>query len=176
MAEMSKEYGTALFMLACEEGKTEEYCSSLDIVANVLSENEEYVTFLTSPNIPVAERVAAIEQAFADFVPEHIVSFLQLLCERSRIGGFSECVKEYKILLDASKHTSVAKVTSSVPLTKEETVRLKEKLEKISGNSVILDCRTDESLIGGIVVEIDGKVIDGSLRRRLHEVKEVMFK
>ena len=51
---------------------------------------------------------------------------------------------------------------------------LRLKLEKQSGRNVLLECSTDSTLLGGIVVEMDGKILDGSIRRRLQEVKEVM--
>ena len=79
MTEMSKEYGTALFALAKECDKTDEYKTALDTLLSVFSDNPEYTDFLASPSIPKSERNEAIEQAFSAYVPEHIVSFLQLL-------------------------------------------------------------------------------------------------
>lgn len=174
MPEMSKEYGTALFALAKECGAEEEYKSSLDTVSSAFSENPEYVDFLASPSIPKDERTKAVQQAFEGQVPEHIVSFLQILCEKGHIRSFSGCVSEYNALYDASKKITVAKVKSALPLTEKEKEDLKQKLEKISGSSVGLECSTDKSLMGGLVVEMGGKVIDGTLRHRLREVKDVI--
>ena len=174
MTEMTKEYGTALFILAKENGAEKEYAEALDTVLSVFRENPEYIDFLASPSIPKRERLDAAEQALRESVPEHIVSFVQLLCERGRIRGFEACVKEYKKLLDAVNLVSSAKVTSTVKLTEQEEERLKEKLEKLTGHSVILECSTDRTLLGGMVVEIDGKIMDGSLRHRLREVKDVI--
>lgn len=171
---MSKEYGEALFMLAAECNAADEYSAALDMVLSVFDENPEYVDFLATPSIPKTERIDALEKAFSDAVPEHIVSFIALLCERGRIREFGGCVKEYKELLDASKRISVAKVVSSVELTDGEKEKLRTKLEKMSGQSVILECSVDESLLGGIIIEMDGKVMDGSVRSRLQEVKEVI--
>jgi len=174
MMEMSKEYGTALFMLAKENGAEEEYDTALHTVLSAFEENAMYVDFLASPSIPLRERTDAVEQAFGGAVPEHIISFVQILCEGGRIRGFSDCVKVYRELFQVSRHVSTAKVISSVALTETEEQQIREKLEKMSGNSVMLECSVDSSLIGGVVIEMDGKVMDGSLRRRLYEVKEVI--
>jgi len=174
MTETSKEYGTALFMLARENGTENEYSSALDTVLNSFNENPEFMDFLCSPRIPKKERLAVIEETFKDALPEHVVSFVQLLCERGRIRNLTSCIKEYKELLDSLNRVSLAKVTSSVELTDAEKQKLVSKLEKISGHSVMLDCSVDKSLIGGLVVEMDGKLMDGSIRHRLHEVKEVI--
>ena len=68
----------------------------------------------------------------------------------------------------------MATVTAAAGLTDEEKERLRRALERRSGHSVQLECRVDASLLGGVVVEMDGRVLDGSLRHRLHEIKEVM--
>ena len=75
-----------------------------------------------------------------------------------------------------SKSIVAATITSVVPLTDDEKQRLVEKLEKTSGKKVAAKWEIDESILGGIVVEMDDKILDGSLKRRLHEVKEVMDK
>lgn len=174
MTEKSKEYGTALFSLAMEEKAEKEYAEALDMIAGLFQENPEYMEFLASPGIPKAERIEAIDQAFGSSLPEYVVSFLKLLCEKGHIRSFQSCVSEYKKLLDVSLNISKAKVVSAVELTKEQKERLQQKLEKMSGHFVELNCSVDASLMGGMVIEMDGKVIDGSLQRRLQEVKEVM--
>ena len=65
-------------------------------------------------------------------------------------------------------------VTSAVPLTAEEQEKLQAKLNAMAKGTAVIEYRLDSSLIGGLVVELDGKVMDGSLRHRLSEVKEVM--
>lgn len=174
MAQMSKEYGEAIYMLAAECQAAEEYGAALDTVLSVFNDNPEYMDFLASPSIPKAERIEALEKAFGNGLPEHIVSFVSLLCERGRIREFGDCVKGYRELLDASKHIGTAKVTSATELTAAEKEKLQKKLEKISGQTVIPEYCIDESLLGGVIIEMDGRVMDGSVRRRLYEVKEVI--
>ena len=174
MAEISREYAEALFMLAAESNKADEYGEALGLLENAFCENPEYILFLSSRSIPQSERIGAIDEAFSDKLPEEVVSYLKLLCEKGRIPYFSESVCEYKKLLDASKRVTTAKVTSAVELTEEEKIRLTEKLEKNSGCKVSMEYFIDESLLGGMIVETDGKVIDGSLRTRLRNIKEVI--
>ena len=61
-----------------------------------------------------------------------------------------------------------------MPLKEAETVALRAKLEKKLSKTVIMQFRVDPELIGGIRVEVDGRVIDGSIRNKLDEIKEVM--
>lgn len=174
MTELSKEYAEALFAVACEENSKREYAAALEKVIGAFKENPEYMDFLVCPSIPAEQRISAVEEAFSGFVPEYVVNFLQLLCEKNRIQLISSCISEYNKLLDASERVSTARVTSAVELTPEEKQRLQKKLEKLSGQSVVMECTVDPSLMGGVVIETEGRIIDGSLRRRLHEVKDVI--
>ncbi|MBQ7412536.1 MAG: ATP synthase F1 subunit delta [Clostridia bacterium] len=174
MTEMSKAYGMALYGLAKENKQEKSYAEALKLVLTLFSENPEYVELLATPSISKEERAQIIEDALGKCVPEHILSFLKLLCERGRIRQLAECAEEFNRLLDEDMRVSVAKVVSSVELTPEEKKRLKARLEKMSGRRVTLECRVDKTLLGGMVVEMDGRVINGSLRHRLDEMKDVM--
>lgn len=176
MTEMNKEYGVALFALAKEQNKENEYALSLECVEEVVEANPLYLDFLSSPSIPIGERLDAVDKAFGTSLPEDVVSFIKLLCEKGRIRSLMDCIAQYKTLLDIENSISTAYIKSAVELTEEEKLKLKDKLEIKSGHSVILECSIDESLMGGIVIELDGKIIDGSLSHRLYEVKDVISK
>ena len=129
---------------------------------------------MSSPGISKNERLDSVKAAFEGRIPEYVLSFVQLLCERSRVRAFDDCLNEYEQLYNASKQISEAYVTSAVELTDDEKKKLKLKLEKMSGKSLILKCTVDKSVLGGVIVKMDGKIMDGSLKHRLEEVKEVI--
>ncbi len=174
MNDIGKEYGAALFMLASEENARDEYADSLEKLKSIFEESPEYLSFLASPGISLGERLSAIETAFADVLPTNVLSFVQLMCEKGRIDNFFEAAEEYKSLLEASKHISCAKVTSAVELEEGEKIKLIEKLTAMSGGEVNVEYVIDSSIMGGLIVELDDKVMDGSLRNRLREVKDVI--
>ncbi len=174
MTQIGKEYGAALFMLACEEEKKHIFAKELDDIKDIFKENPQYAELLASPGVSMKDRLSAIDSVFADRVHEYILSFLKLLCEKGRMSCFAEAAEEFKALLDASEHISCVKVTSAVELTDEEKTKLINKLELMERGKVQAEYFVDAALLGGLVIEIDGKVIDGSVRHRLHEVKEVI--
>ena len=174
MTEIIKEYSTALFMLALESGEQKEYAGILGEIKDIFLNNPNYLALLSSPSIPITERLSVIDEAFKERVPEHILSYMKLLCEKGKIGEFNESVEEYNILLNASERVFLAKVTSAQELTNEEKSKLIQKLEDLQKGKVEAEYSVDSTLLGGMIVEIDGKVMDGSLRRRLQTVKEVI--
>ena len=65
-----------------------------------------------------------------------------------------------------------ARVVTAAPLSKEEKTRLLAKLSSVAGKRVEASFETDEALLGGVLVEMDGRTYDGSLRFRLQDVKD----
>ena len=74
----------------------------------------------------------------------------------------------------ATQRVTTATVTSAVPLTDSEKQALNQKLNAMSKKTVTVRWAVDNTLLGGVIVEMNGKVLDGSLRHRLQKVKEVM--
>ena len=174
MTDLSREYAEALFALAAENDQTKEYLEALDTAATLLADNPDYVELLRCPTIQKEERDGLLEQTFGQILPEQVLAFIQLLCAHGRIRSLNDCVAEYRLLYQTAVAMSTAQVTSAVPLTEQEKQQLADKLAARFGRTVTLECTVDESLLGGMVVRVDGKVLDGSLRSRLHAVKEVM--
>lgn len=174
MKEISKEYAEAIFELACEAGEETAFMTALNTALEAFDQSPEFLALLSSPAIPLTERCEAIKTAFSGKLPEEVVSLISLMCEKGRISGFSECVKEFDRLLDAKNSVIEAKVISSVPLTDEEKAALTQKLEKKCKGKVELSCEVDPSIMGGLIIEMQDTVIDGSLRQRLRDMKDVM--
>jgi len=174
MPQISKEYAKALFALASEENKVEEYARILRTVVTVIEENEGYTEYLDSPAIPLSERLGAIDSAFASECPEYILSFIKLLCENGHITSVSDSIYEFFELVKQWEGRASAKVYSAVELTEEQKKALCTKLEAKYGKRFDAVYIVDKSLIGGIKVELEDKILDGSVSKQLHMVKGVI--
>ena len=174
MSGISNEYAEALFSLAAETGSEGAVMTELDIIKELFEENLDISELLCSPAVPIDERLSVVDSLFGGRMREHVTSFIKLLCEKRRVGLFLECVEGYRALLAAKEKTVTATVVSAVELNETEKAALKQRLEKNSGNTVMLECTVDPSILGGLIVTVNGTVTDGSLRHRLREVKDVM--
>lgn len=173
MAQTEREYARALFNLATEENSVEQYCEELCALKTVFAENPDYVEFLACPAIPLSERTAAIDEAFGTMT-EHVVSFIKVLCENGRIRTVNACAEEYILLAMAHSNRTVADIYSAVPLDDEQKQSVIIKLEKLTGKSIDPIYTVDESLIGGIKINVAGKTYDGSIKHRLGKMKDVI--
>ncbi len=174
MSEISNEYAKALFMLASEKELREDYKEGLETVSKVFLDNPQYIDFLGTFAIPLEERLSALESAFGERIPRDVLSFLKILCEKKHIGEFSECADEYISMYNEIGKVSNAKVTSAVELTDKEKAQLLEKLEKSSGKKMVIDYQVDPTILGGLIVETDGKIMDSSLKKHLKDMKDVI--
>lgn len=176
MMETSKEYASALFSLAAEENMLEEVSKGLSLVLSQFRENPGYADLLASPNIPLTDRLGAIDEAFSDSVCEYVVSFLKILCQKDGIRSVYKIILDFDELYRASQGIATARVISAVPLKSEQKAKLKAKLEAMCGKTVVMECIHSSAVLGGMIVYVDGRVLDGSLRRRLRDIKEVIEK
>ena len=176
MTQTNKEYATALFSLATENNAVEEYEKALLEVSDIFKENPDYIKFLESPAIPLSERISLIDKTFGSAYTENLVSFIKVLCENGHIAGICNCVEAFCDLVRIYKNRTIATVYYVEPLTSKQKTALIEKLQKISGKTIEPEFIKDEGLIGGIKIQIDDKIIDGSIKNRLNKTKGVISK
>lgn len=174
MTDTNKEYAEALFTLACESVSVDEYSDVLSEIRQLAEENPEYTLFLNSPAVPLSERLAAIDEAFGNFAPDYIISFLKLLCENGKIRELIPCIDEFEELKKITSNITTATVYSAIELSDVQKEKLCKRLSLTIGKSIEAIYKVDKTLIGGIKVEIDGKTIDGSTLNNLKRIKEVM--
>lgn len=171
---ISYEYAEALFLLSCEDNLEEQYLKDLRLVKSAFDSEPEYLMLFVSPSITLEEKLSAIDSVFDGRINESVISFLKLLCENNRMDMLYACFYDYEKLYNQIKSITVASVVSAISLTEEEKARIKAKLEKKFGHRVELKCSVDEKILGGLIIKTEDTVIDGSLNRKMRDIKEVI--
>lgn len=174
MTGRGREYASAIFATGLEDNCLEEINDGLKVIKEVLDSDPMFADFLLSPAIPKEERVKAVEESFGKILNKNLTAFFCILTAKGHIKDLDECIEVFNEYYKESMKKSEATVTSAVDLTGEQKDKLRKKLEKMSGRELTISYRIDKSLIGGIIVETDGTRLDGSIKRRLKEIKEVM--
>ena len=174
MKQTSKAYAEALFSIALEQKKVSEFAENLEQIEAVIQENPDYVSYLKTPALPLSERLNAIEEAFGNTMPEEIVSYLKLLCENGHISALKDSITEFLRLEMAVSNTVTVMVTSAIALEDAQKEKLIQKLEAKYHKRFYPIYKVDSALLGGIRIEMEDKVIDGSILKRLQSLKEVI--
>ena len=172
--KISLEYAEALFLLACEQNQSKEYLDDLRFVNSVLKENAELLLMLSSPNLTEKEKEDVTDAVFGSALKEDTVSFIKLLCQKGRAELLPICIEDYEKLYNQVNKIEIAEVTSAVPLTEDEKAALISSLEQKTGHKIELVCHVDKEILGGIIIRTQDSVLDGSLKRKIHSIKEVI--
>lgn len=171
MTQTARIYGDSLYDLAAEEALTDVLLEQTEAVADLFRQNPAYCSLLSEPSVAKAERLSLLDQAFGGRVEVYLLNFLKILCENGLLAEYESCCQEYRRRYYEDRHIAVAQVTSAVALTKEQEDRLKTALEKKCGKQVLLKQKIKPSLIGGLRVELEGRLIDGTVAGRLAGMK-----
>lgn len=174
MKQISKAYAEAIFSIALEQKKVTEFAEKLEQLEALLTKHPDYCSYLKTPALPLHERLTAIEEAFGNSMPEEIVSYLKLLCENGHITILPDSIKEFFKLEMAVSNTVTATVTSAIALTDAQKEKLIQKLEAKYHKHLCPIYKTDSSLIGGLRIELEDNVLDGTIVKGLQSLKEVI--
>lgn len=172
-------YAEALYEIASREKVLPKYKSMVDrveeelkAVKEVIEGNRDLQQLLYHPRITAEDKKEVLGKLFKGRVSDITINFLALLVDRRREAFFGDIVAEYIRLANAGRNIVAAQVASAVDLNDKEKGELNQVLSKLTGKKVRSTYVVDPSLIGGVVVRIGDKVIDGSIRTRLATLKE----
>ena len=160
------EYAEALFLLTEEDGSTDVALSDVRMIDRLLSENPDYKNLLDTPALAKAEKLSLIDEAFSG-VHEHTKNLLKILCERHAVFAFGKIAGAFSQVYDNSRGIERVEAVSAEAMSDAQISLLKEKLEKITGKTVIIKNTVDKSIIAGMKLRYAGKQIDGSVKTKL---------
>jgi F-type H+-transporting ATPase subunit delta len=170
---IAKRYAKALFFVAKESGKLEDFGGVLKEIDAFLSKNPDVELALISPVYPVGLKQEIVDQLISAYKVEDVLAnFLRLLVERRRIQNFSQICEAFNDLVDEETGVVRAVVKTVVPMPSDIQQKFAEILAKISGKQVVLELQEDPSIIGGVVASIGDMVWDGSIRSQLQGFRE----
>jgi F-type H+-transporting ATPase subunit delta len=171
-SSVSRRYTKALFQLARDGGQEESVGQELEeFYAAYAGSALEGV--LTNPAFELDSRKKIlVEVTRHQQLSALTMRFLSLLLDRDRLPYLAGIVSSYRALLNEARGRVEAKVVGASPLEATMLERLREGLERISGKEVVLHQETDDSLIGGVLIELQGKIYDGSVRTQLEKMKQ----
>lgn len=158
-----------LFEHARLYGLEQVYWEGLQQVLQVYRENSEIAGKIESSNPPNEEWINALVRFLPVEIPEEITSFFRNICKNGYVGSLQCFAAEYRNLLEASRRVGIAKVSTKEYLGLDKKETLKRQLEKITGASVIMECTTNSWMLENLVVEMNGQILEESIRRPLEE-------
>lgn len=164
---IAKVYSTAMLDLAYQAGEADSLGKELADLAALIDRDEDLAAYLTSPTVEVDARRSTIEKAFRGRAGDLLVDSLQVLNRNRRLGLLCAVAETFRLADEERRGRVEVHVRTAVPLSKRLRARLAEVFSKRTGRETDLVESVDESLIGGVVVQVGDEKFDTSVTRRL---------
>ncbi len=173
---VSGRYASALFALAQDDRQTDAVAQSLETLDGLIGESPDLARLVRSPVFSAHDKLKALDAILEKAGISGIAAnFVRLVATKRRLFFIRGMIDDYRKLYDASRGVTRAEVTSASALSGENLDALKDQLKAASGGrDVQLDVKVDPSIIGGLVVKLGSRMVDGSLRTKLNAIRLAM--
>lgn len=173
---MTGRYASALHSLASERNQTDSVRAALDNFRRLLGESDDLRRLVRNPMFSAADQLKALSPVLERAgIAGLAADFIKLLATKRRLFAVDEIIEGFDKLDDAGKGVVRAEVTVAEPLSAAQTAALQESLRAATGGKTVeVDTKIDPSIIGGIVVKLGSRMMDGSLRTKLASIRTRM--
>lgn len=172
---LADRYATALFDLAEERKALDQVADDLRRLRALLEESEDLRRLVRSPILSRSEQGKAIA-AVADRAGLSPLTrnFLGLVAQNRRLFAVPGIIDAFLARLAARRGEVTAQVIAAQELTPAQFDAVNEQLKKAMGGKVAVEVRVDPGLLGGLVIKIGSRMVDASLRSKLHRLQLAM--
>ncbi len=170
MQDAARVYAGALFEVAKDKGKLDTLREQLGQFADAVDGNRDLQVFFFSPYFSSAEKREGIAKTISGANPE-LVNFLELLAEKQRMPALFGIRKRFDELWDEANQRLEVTLTSAIELDPSVIESVGAEIERKTGKTIELTSEVDESIVGGLVLQVGNRVLDASIRNRLEKLR-----
>lgn len=169
---LAERYAAALFELADERHALDEVAGDLRALRGMLAESGDLIRLVRSPVLSRAEQGKAIE-ALAELAELSKLTrdFLAIVARNRRLFATPAMIAAYLGKLAERRGEVTAEITAAQALSETQRNSLVEQLRRVVGSRVAIDVKVDPGLLGGMIVKIGSRMVDGSLKGRLQRLQ-----
>ena len=173
---VSKTYGEALFELAMEENKAQEMLEEIFTLQTALSENPDFDKLMKHPGVPKQEKLQVVREIFKGRVSNELAGFLEIVVSKERYNDLPAIFTYFIDKVKEAQKIGVAFVSSAVELTEAQKEKVRTRLiETTSYETMEMHYSVEPSLIGGMVIRVNDRVVDSSIRTKLNSMTKQLL-
>lgn len=174
MTQITNNYGGALYELARDEGLSQRILDEISALSESFAAEPGFIQLMSTPSIPKQERCQIIDDSFRGNLHPYVLNFLKILTERGYIREFTGCCQVYRKRYNQDNSILPVTAVTAAPLDDKLRQKLADKLSQATGKTIDLSCRVDPQCLGGVRLDFDGKQVDGTVRRRLDDIRGIL--
>lgn len=172
---IARNYAEALFAAGERSGNTLLFGDLMEAVAGVVAADDRVRVVLETPRVPKALKQVLLQKALAGRAPEAFIRFLAAVVKRGRQGLLGAISAQYLALVDLKLNRVHAGVTLARDPDEALVMEIKRRLSDVTGKDVVPHVRADPRILGGVIVRIGDRIMDGSVRRKLAALRRQML-
>lgn len=173
--QVDKIYGDALFELSLDENIVDDLYNEVNEFINILCDNDELIKLLGHPQINKEERLKIVDDTFAGRISDSLMGLIGTVVEKGHIDKLIDILKYFVKQVKNHKNIGEATVTSAILLSDEQKKSIEKRLiETTSYNEMEIEYLIDKSLIGGLVIRIEDRVVDSSIKTKLEQLSRTL--
>jgi F-type H+-transporting ATPase subunit delta len=165
-------YARSLLELANERGQAEEIGQEMAGLRELLEQNPTFAAYLADPGISAAERAATFDKLFRGRASQLVFNFLGVVNTKGRTRLLGSIAQAYNDLLDEQKGNVEVDVTVAQRLTGDQLEQVRQRVSAALGRNAVVHQYVDENIIGGLVLRVEDRLIDASVRYQLEAMRE----
>lgn len=168
-------YARSMLELANENGQAETLGAELRGIGEILSANPTFAEMLANPALGAEERKELLVRTFGGKVSPLLANLLGVLNSRGRAGMLGGVAAAYDVLLDAQLGKVEVDVTVAQRLGDEELEEVRRSVSASLGKNAVVRQHVDESIIGGLILRVQDRLIDASVKQQLQSIRRQLL-
>lgn len=173
---VADKYSSAMLELAQEQGNLVDVETDLLYVDSVFKEQGELTQFLNNPIITTEAKISLVGKIFSGAIQKTVLNFLYVMIKRGRYRFIEAAIRSFIKKSREARGILEATVTVAEPISDALLGQVSTKLQTMTGKEVIVSVHQDPSIMGGIIIQIGDKRIDGSVARRLEDLEKSLLR
>lgn len=173
---VARNYAETLFELARMHEGLDVYGAGIETVVSFLDADSRFKLFLETPRIADAEKKAVVRKAFGTELPEQLVRFILITIDKRRQRLLPDIARAFHALVDEHLGREHVEVTVARPVDDATRDLVVQRLTALLGKTAIPHVRVDPGIMGGMIVRTGDTIYDGSVRRRLDDMRRQLLR
>ncbi len=168
-------YGNALFELALEEGKLDVLYEETIALIQILKENEDLIKLLNHPKVSKEEKLKIVTETFDGKISDELTGLMAMVVNKGHIAQIISILNYFVKQVKKEKNIGVATVKSAVELSEAQKKAIEQRLiETTVYDTMEIEYSVDKTLIGGLVIRIEDRVVDSSIKTKLENMSRTL--
>ena len=165
-------YARSMLELATERNQAAEVGREMAAIREITDQNPTFAAFLADPGIGATELTATMGRVFRDRVSPLVMNFLGVLNNKGRLRLLGPIAEAYVNLLDEQQGNVEVDVTVAQRLTPDQLEQVRQRVSQALGKNAVVHQYVDEDIIGGLVLRVEDRLIDASVKYQLEAMRE----